>query len=432
MSTPVRASISSFHKGVVERDILHTEGVQAYVTTEGLQSTIESIRKEIEAVSTTNQETIVGEITKKITKEITKSISGLKESLKEIFATKEDVKQIRDEVAEIKQSNETWMKEQLAKIDTAITEAKAVTDKYCEDGLAVLQDKTKDQVAKLSAKEIKDAKGVISDFAQRTTEYSTSIVENNEKCEALLQQLKTYETKYGRMCKEVETNRSSHDEYQQKVLKMESDMINMQQMMTAFTKQAEENLKVVGDIEQLAKSVTDNRTDIELTAAECKKDCAKAIPKLQTTKDQVTSEANRIGREYQTVETYVRRILDGEGDKTVLFERVKKLESQMGVAEECVKTLRTNCAGTANLVGGTFTLVKESVEDICELQLKMSNTEKEVATLTTLINDQQNHIGPSQRADENRIVQLIKSTLLKARWTPRHSTRRSTSKSTWL
>lgn len=289
------------------------------------------------------------------------------------------------------------------------------TEKYCAEGLDALQDKSKEQVAKLSAEEIKDAKGVISNFAQRTTKYSASIVENNEKCEALLKQLKSYETKYGNMCKEDEANCLSHDEYQQKVTKMETDMIAMQQMMAAFTKQAEENLKVVGQIGELSKSVTDNRTDIDLTVAECKKDCADTIKKLNAAKDQVTLKANQIGRE-QTVETYVKCILDGVGDKTVLFERVKKLESQMVVAEECVKTLHTGCAGTAVDLRGTLTSVKESVDDIATLKEEMANTQKEVAsntqelaTLSGLINEQRNHhISPTQRADENPIVQLIK------------------------
>lgn len=400
MSTPVRASIKAFHKEVVDRDIRHSEGTPAYVTTEDLQAATLSIQKEIAAMRTTNQEVIISEFSKVMT--------GLKDSIKEMFATKEDMIQLKKEVSEIKKSNETWMKEQLVKIDTAINAAKTATDKYCADGLDALQDKTKEQVAKLSAEEIKDAKGKIAEFAQRTTEYSISIVENNEKCEALLQQLKKYETKYGNICKEVEANRSSHDEYQKRVSKMETDMIAMQAAMTAFTKQAEENLKVVGKIGELSKSVTDNRTDMDLTVAECKKQCAETIEQLNATKEQVTSKANQIGREYQTVETYIKRVLDGEGDKTVLFERVKRLESQMVAAEQCVKTLRTNCAGTAEFVDGQFVSVKESMEDICELKLKMDNTEKELATLTSLINEQRSQIGPTQRADENRIVQLIK------------------------
>jgi hypothetical protein len=98
----------------VERDIHHSEGVHSYVTAEDLHATAtQAITKEIEAMHNTNQDVIIGEITK--------GILSLKDSIKEVFATKEVMKQLRDEVAEIKQSNKTWMKEQLVKSTRPLT-----------------------------------------------------------------------------------------------------------------------------------------------------------------------------------------------------------------------------------------------------------------------------------------------------------------------
>jgi nitrogen regulatory protein PII-like uncharacterized protein len=61
---------------------------------------------------------------------LTKGIVDLKTTLLSMFATKkENVSKLKEEVAEIKRSNEMWMKEKLV-IDDAIMNAEAVTDKY--------------------------------------------------------------------------------------------------------------------------------------------------------------------------------------------------------------------------------------------------------------------------------------------------------------
>jgi chromosome segregation ATPase len=220
-------------------------------------------------------------------------------------------------VAEIKRSNKTWMQEQLVNIDNAIREAKVTTDKYCAEGIETLRDTSKEQVAKLSAEEIKKAKETLSGFAGKTTEYTESIRINTVRCDELLHQLQTWETKYGATGKEMEANKSVHNKYQAKVDKMEQDMDAMRQTMTEFTRQAEENLRVVGEISQFATAVTDNRTDIEATVEDCKKSFAEAVKKMESQAQLIEAKKADMSREYKTIESICKQIFESEDNRRV-------------------------------------------------------------------------------------------------------------------
>lgn len=209
------------------------------------------------------------------------------------------------------------MQEQLVNIDNAIREAKVTTDKYCAEGIETLRDTSKEQVAKLSAEEIKKAKETLCGFAGKTTEYTESIRINTVRCDELLHQLQTWETKYGATGKEMEANKSVHNKYQAKVDKMEQDMDAMRQTMTEFTRQAEENLRVVGEISQFATAVTDNRTDIEATVEDCKKSFAEAVKKMESQAQLIEAKKADMSREYKTIESFCKQIFESEDNRRV-------------------------------------------------------------------------------------------------------------------
>lgn len=106
----------------------------------------------------------------------------------------------------------------------------------------------------------------------------------------ILTQLKTYGAKYGTITKELNGNKSAYDECQPKVAKMEDELNTVQNLVQKHTEEASFKLEGISEMQDLMKSITNNRTDIEKTIADCKATCKSPIKKLNEIKDTAAKE----------------------------------------------------------------------------------------------------------------------------------------------
>jgi hypothetical protein len=218
---------------------------------------------------------------------------------------------------------------------------------------------------------------------------------HSEECETILAQLKEYDAKYGTITKEMGVSKSAYDECQAKVAKMETELIAVQNVVKQHTEEAAKNLEGLPAMKELMKSITDNRTEMEKTAADCSNACEATLKKLNETKMNVDNKLTTVSREYKTVENFCKRILSREDQKDKLVERLAKVEAYTeGLANMCK-------AQAEGVLTNTIEMATDNAKSIVELQ-------NEMAVANQLIEEQRNRVGPTQKADENWIVQLIK------------------------
>jgi hypothetical protein len=103
-----------------------------------------SIKAKLDSVTVTNDN-----VTTKLAN-IVKGMNTLNKTMQNMaktFATKDDLEGIKKEVTEIKKLNETWMKEQMEKIERTIAEAESAATKCYQDGIEVVRETAKLEVA---------------------------------------------------------------------------------------------------------------------------------------------------------------------------------------------------------------------------------------------------------------------------------------------
>jgi hypothetical protein len=324
-----------------------------------------------------------------------------------LFATKDDIAGIKEQVTEIKESNETWLKEQLGKIDNTIAEAKQRATKYYQDGVDVMQKQVTKQVDEFAASQIMSAKDTLSNFAAKTVEYSEEIKKTNLQCKDSLEKIKLYESKYNAASKELEGYKSTYQEYLTKVENMDKELETVRQIVGKSTDQAQEKIKQqLDEIKTLSKDVTDNRTDIERTVKECKDECKATLAKVDDAKE----DSRRIFKEYKTVEGFCKKILKQESTRDqVLFDRMAKLERDL--AANNLDSRDQALFNRINKLENELLIVNQKREQdalsatgACHVIEELQN---KIATLSKLLHEQTNRVGPTQRADETLIVQLI-------------------------
>jgi hypothetical protein len=126
--------------------------------------------------------------------------------------------------------------------------------------------------------------------------------------------------------------------------------------------------------------------------------------------EQAKEESRRIFREYKTVESFCKKILkQGNTRDQVLFDHMAKVERELAannlnnrdhalfdrINKLENELLHWNQKGEHDTLSATGTT--HAIEEL----------QNEVATLSQLLHEQTNQIGPTQCADETRIVQLI-------------------------
>jgi archaellum component FlaC len=206
-------------------------------------------------------------------------------------------------------------------------DAKQKATKYYQDGVDVMQKQVIKQVNEFAANQIMSAKDTLSNFAAKNVEYSENIKKTNLQCKESLEKIKLYESKYSAASKELEGYKSHYKEYLVKVENMDKEMEAIRQIVCKSTDQAQERMQQqLDEVKTLSKDVTDNRTDIERTAKECKDECKAMMEKVEQAKE----ESRRIFREYKTVESFCKKILKQENTRDqVLFDRMAKVEREL-------------------------------------------------------------------------------------------------------
>ena len=108
---------------------------------------------------------------------------------------------------------------------------------------------------------------------------------------------------------------------------MDKELEAIRQIVGESMDQAQEKIQQqLNELKTLSKDVTDNRTDIERTAKECKAECTTTMEKVEQAKE----DSKPIFSEYKTVEGFCKKILKQENTRDqVLFDRMAEIEREM-------------------------------------------------------------------------------------------------------
>lgn len=139
---------------------------QSYVRTEEFTTTNNELRAHLDNIQThldtaKNNSKALEERVDKMDTKMDSNFAGIMEGMANLkdmmnnmtalFANKDDVAGIKQQVTEIKESNKTWLKEQLEKIDDTIADAKQKATKYYQDGVEVMHKQVTKQVDEFAA-----------------------------------------------------------------------------------------------------------------------------------------------------------------------------------------------------------------------------------------------------------------------------------------